>query len=215
MRLVISLIDFCQFDWSLFNNVITSISTFGLFFLAIISGYYLKNQITLAQRQLKESVKVTKLNLLATNTDFLLRLKNDFFTKETRDLFLLIDNNLLIYKNIIDTENEIDFHYFEIDFKKIEIISWLKDYYTKNDKTFYSSSDIEDLLLNHFEDLGIFKDKGLLSGDLIYDSFSYYIVVSYENSAISDYLINIRKKDLTLYSKFKSIYDDIKEKENK
>ncbi|HUD04602.1 MAG TPA: hypothetical protein VMR59_01290 [Patescibacteria group bacterium] len=104
-----------------------------------------------------------------SKSDFIHRFKNDFFTEETRKLFDLIDRNMIKF---FDKQ--------------------ANSYFQKNDgkgKKYYTS-EIDDLILGHFEDLGVFEKKGVVDIEMVYELFDYYIETCKENSEVEKYLVN-------------------------
>ena len=163
-----------------------------------------------------------------SRADFIHRLKNDFFTKGTRILIHLIENKYIHYIDLRDegceqgsedteqdeenggSEADKKESYFEVDLAKIdrcvpnEIGRQLKR------RHFYSEYEIDDLVLGHFEDIGIFEQKRLIDMEMVYEEFSYYIIVVYENGAIKKYIESLRKKDADIYANFEYIYNKCK-----
>jgi hypothetical protein len=48
--------------------------------------------------------------------------------------------------------------------------------------------ELDDFLLGHFEDIGLFEEKGLIDTEMVYEEFSYYIFEVFENPEIKKYL---------------------------
>ena len=185
-----------HYDWGLLWNFVTAISTFGLFFLTSILLY-------IANRQLSASFKLSKDSKDIANADFLLRLKNDFFTERTREIFSLFDNNLLIFHHlkvgVVDNKD-----------KNIKILI------SHNSPRKYSTYEIDDYLLNHFEDLGIYLEQGVFTQDCIYEGFNYYIKSIYENEEIKKYIKAMRNlpNNNDAYDKFELLYNKMKNSES-
>ncbi|HVA96036.1 MAG TPA: hypothetical protein VND99_00110 [Candidatus Acidoferrales bacterium] len=111
-----------------------------------------------------------------SRADFIHRFKNDFFTHATRQIIKLIDQNKLKFDSKTgDFNNDI------------------------------SSYDVDDLILGHFEDLGIFEKKGYIDIEEIYELFDYYIENTWENSAIQEYLEKLSNGS-DIYDNFKYLY---------
>ena len=185
---------FSFFRDGLFWTAFTGITTLLLCWVA----YY----------QLNESNSAAKdQNRIAAET-FLHNLKTDFFTPEARDLLVLLEMNALQFQIMREDSGkatERDLLIFErripLKFKK----------YTDSilpGKSVYASNEIDDHLLNHFEDLGILFRKHLIDSSDIYEYFSYYITVCHENSAITEYVSWLRKEnmDKDIYENFDRIY---------
>jgi hypothetical protein len=60
--------------------------------------------------------------------------------------------------------------------------------YLPEHKYRYSSYEIDELLLGHFEDLGLFYRKKLMDIEFICSGFSYYIEEIHENDEIKKYI---------------------------
>jgi len=136
------------------------------------------------------------------SADFIHRLKkNDFFNEKTRNLITIIDLDALKF-----VEND-NMQYFEIIEEKLkdfpgEIVNQLTQ------KKFYTIYEIDDLLLGHFEDIGLLEQKGILDTEMVYEEFSWYIETVYENCEIKKYIEWSRKdkEDEGIYDKLEYIY---------
>jgi len=118
--------------------VITAIATA---LLAFIANY-----------QLNESNKTQ-------NAQFLYQFKNDFFTEETRLVFQLIDAGWLEY---VDNINYYDC-YFKVRTELVDGSNLPMPIKEKLKKiSVYSSYEIDDWLIGHFEDLGIFWRNSII-----------------------------------------------------
>lgn len=119
--------------------------------------------------------------------DFLFRLKRDFFTKETRQLLFLIENDLLAFH-----EDTISF--FEIKNAGQDTRNRMKEM-DINSSTL-STYQIDDLLLGHFED--------------IYEMFDHYICVCGKNEAITRYINWARTDldDIDVYEQFLRLFEE-------
>jgi len=149
------------------------------------------------------SIALTQLEKIenTNSADFIHKLKNDFFKGETRNLITLIDLDALKF-----VEND-NMQYFEIIEEKLkdfpeEIVNQLTQ------KKFYTPYEIDDLLLGHFEDVGLFEQKGILDIEMVYEEFEWYIRTAFENCEIKKYIEYSRKdgKDKDVYDKFEYIY---------
>ena len=56
------------------------------------------------------------------------------------------------------------------------------------DKSAYSVLEVDDLLLGHFENLGWYVRKKLITFNAAWANFSYYLVESYDHPEIQKYL---------------------------
>ena len=50
---------------------------------------------------------------------------------------------------------------------------------------------MDDYVLGHFEDIGLFWEKGILDIDLIYEEFADYIETVYESKIFKEYLTDL------------------------
>jgi hypothetical protein len=148
--------------WTMITAICTS-------FIAIIAYF-----------QLAKANKISQ-------ADFDQRFKIDFFNKETQQLFMLFQYNLLVFKIESVTEDDCGFPYFEIDRQKIDANHIFSIYLPEN-KYRYSSYEVDELLLGHFEDLGLFYRKKLMDIEFIYSGFSYYIDEIHKNDEVKKYI---------------------------
>jgi hypothetical protein len=125
-----------------------------------------------------------------SSADFIHRLKNDFFGKETRELFFLFEKDYLRY----DEDNEV-FEVVKIDEK------------TKSElgitRKFFTIYEVDDFILGDVYDLGLFEQKRIVDIDMVYEEFGYYVATIWENKAIRYYIDNQRKdpKHKDVYNK--------------
>jgi len=161
-----------------------------------------------AYYQLNESNNAAKDQNKIAAEAFLHNLKTDFFTPETRDLLVLLEMNALHFQVIREDSGKASERYLLI-FEKTIPQRFKK--YTDSilpEKSIYASNEVDDHLLNHFEDLGILFRKHLIDSSDIYEYFSYYIIVCHENMAISEYISWLRRenKDKDIYENFDLVY---------
>ncbi|MFI4919727.1 MAG: hypothetical protein ACHP65_09250 [Legionellales bacterium] len=207
----------------LMTNAFTQIVIFGL--IAVLL-YYLSNgeiackddiywlmitadaTIALALIALFQLSKMHKTAV----ADFTHRFKNDFFNKRTRNLFMLFENNLIEFNcthvRSKDGENEVEIGYFEIPSQKLIRNPLIIDFLEKHDSR-YATYEIDDCLLGHFEDLGIFQAEHNLTIEVIYDEFSYYVETIYDNFEIKEYLAWARNGNDDIYEMFDFIYHEL------
>ncbi|MEN3038818.1 MAG: hypothetical protein ABDI07_06665 [Candidatus Kryptonium sp.] len=158
-------------------------------------------------------IAITLLQLInmqnTSSADFIHRLKKDFFENEnTQHLIALIDNHLLKFS--VSSSNDIA--YFTIWDEKIKYLpDDIKEYFIK--KKLYSLYEIDDYLLGHFEDIGLFEKKGVLDIEMVYEEFDWYIELVYENEEIQKYITYLREKEeklVDVYDNFEYIYKKCK-----
>ncbi len=73
------------------------------------------------------------------------------------------------------------------------------------EKKYFMTQEIDDFLLQHFEDLGILYENGMLSKYEIEQSFGYYLEICWKNKAIQKYVKWKNVTDSDIYSKFRLI----------
>ncbi len=142
-----------------------------------------------------------------SNADFMLRRADNFFQPETRKLIQLIEDAYLRFEE----RNPFRDSYFVPDEAKITS-SGLHNDLKQNllAKRAYSTYEIDDLVLGPLEDLGALEAdrRGLISFDLIYDFFSWYICRIWENEEIKRYVNGARKERrgaVDLYCRLQSL----------
>jgi hypothetical protein len=123
-----------------------------------------------------------------TRADFINRFTKDFFNESAQEIILLLDYSALKFK-----ESEIEYGkdiprrewpYFLIE---KDIAGQFKPKMTSQ-REMYTAFELDDDLLGHFDDLGTFEKRGILDISLIYDVFSYYIELVWENEEIQKYI---------------------------
>jgi hypothetical protein len=141
-----------------------------------------------------------------SRADFTFRFIESFFTVETRTLFLLLINSALAFdvKEIVENGKTIDrLPYLKINDTVASQLSGITS--LPPGKNGYSSFDIDDLLLGHFESLGWYVRKKLIEFDAAYSTFSYYLMASFEHPEIRKYLDDPDNKDI--YTDFPYLYE--------
>jgi hypothetical protein len=136
------------------------------------------------------------------NAEFLKSFDADFFTPESRELIMLFENDLIEFQvslpgndpsggkdSIQDQLN--DFGCFIIKSKMYpRINSILLD----STKCFYTSYEIDDILLNKLDNIGGYEQNGIIKIDEIDRIFRFYIEVTWENKEIQKYIKWMKKK---------------------
>ena len=137
--------------WDIFWAAITAIATAGL----LIATIYL---VVFAKRQLISIDQTSKEEFQTSKETFLHQLKIDFFTENARILLALLESKTLEFRTFkIDDKTEIA--YFERLTKPPENVL---EKLIKNDKTLFSSYEMDDFLLMHLEDLGFLYKKNIV-----------------------------------------------------
>lgn len=136
-----------------------------------------------------------------SSADFIHRLDDDFFTRETRTLFSLIDCKVLEFcpnaemKPSEDIESE---PYFEVNQNKLDKTKLPEDLkHRLSKKKYYSAWEVDDMLLGHFEKIGILEKRGIVDFQTVYEIFGYYITTVWNNDHIKKYIINQRSGEET------------------
>lgn len=146
--------------------------------------------------------------------DFTHRLTNDFFNEKTNELIMMFENGLLEFRieKIVNGRDEDKIYLFELSQDKLEANPYLLEFLLNPNRKRYSSYEIDDNLLGHFENIGIFESQHQLTIDYVYDEFSYYIELVHENEEIKKYREAIKEDDNSedVYEKFDYIYDKLK-----
>jgi len=147
-------------------------------------------------------------SLAATSrSDFVYRLKKDFFTEETRRLIFLAENELLEF----DTGEPIA-HFRIVGHEDRTVKERLRD--LGIDKFTISTYEVDDALLGPMEDMGVLESMGLISLKEVYEAFVTYINICVENSALRAYLEYSRRDpdDDDVYDHLWTIYNKLKER---
>ena len=125
-----------------------------------------------------------------SRADFIIRLKDDFFKPETREIIELLDNQDMEFVG-----NDINKACFQ---KKSD---------EKRQLTIY---EMDDLLLGKFEDIGIFLDKRILDIEMVYHEFEWYVTLVWTNIEIQKYIVLQRQDGDDMYCKFENLYNQCK-----
>lgn len=162
----------CGFDWSVFWTMIGALATIGV--------------ARIAYRQLNKFNKISM-------AEFAHKCENNFFISETRQLFMLFENDLMIFRktplNNIEMAGETEpiFAYFEIDQSKLKSNPILSSFISDPQRK-YSSYEIDDLLLGPLDNVGTYYREKLMDIRIVKSFFRYYIVELYKNRQIKDYI---------------------------
>ncbi|MCM0083038.1 hypothetical protein L4X63_15705 [Geomonas sp. Red32] len=138
-----------------------------------------------------------------SSADFIHRLTQDFFTSEARTLMSIIDCGSLKFvpaATLPDPEITSDGliktqPYFTVDLnilKKAHLPQQIMD--TLAAKAHYSAWEIDDFLLSPLEDVGMLETKGIVSFDMVYSGFSYYLQRVFNYNDIRKYINSMRQE---------------------
>jgi hypothetical protein len=151
--------------------------------------------IAVANYQLRDLAKTSK-------SDFLYKLKKDFFTPEARRLVFLAENDLLRFKAG-------PIPYFEIVAPDTET----KERMVELGITAFSLSTglVDDALLGPLEDVGVLLERNLVSLDEAYEQFDSFVQICVENEAIAQYLTCCREDedDDDVYDHLQNLYEKL------
>ena len=184
---------FC-WPWNTIWTAIAAIATVALFITAFT--------------QFKSSVDIA-------SAQFIANYNNAFYNPQTTELLTLFEFEFMKYyatnENVIENLPR-DFSYFKVTMENFQRDSSSIPSYLKGKNDIFSCYEIENNLLNHFEDMGIQEEKGSLTLDIINQSFGFYINLINENKEIWDYIKSVREdyKDVSLFKKFENLANKIK-----
>ncbi|MGA2518651.1 MAG: hypothetical protein ABSG44_19175 [Thermodesulfobacteriota bacterium] len=145
-----------------------------------------------------------------SSADFIHKLKQDFFTEKTRTLIHLIHRGYITFVEEYREGEKV--YFFKVNEEKIKASGLPCDIVARLTKEkAYSSYDVDDLLLGHFEDVGFLENKGLINIEMAEYQFGWYIITVFENPEIKAYL-NSQAETISpdIYTNFKYIYEKCK-----
>ncbi len=140
-----------------------------------------------------------------SKSDFLYKLKKDFFTEEARRLVFLIENELLEFRSA-------DIPYFQIARPgDAETQSRLGEIGITGSSV--STYLVDDVLLGPLEDVGLLLRNNLVSLNDAYEQFESYVQICAEDRAISEYLRLARdgEGNEDVYDGFQYLYKRLEE----
>jgi hypothetical protein len=146
-----------------------------------------------AYRQLSDLARTNK-------SDFLYKLKKDFFTEETRRLVFLLENELLEFQST-------EIPYFRIlRPDNADTQNRVRELGITGDTV--ETGVIDDVLLGPLEDVGILLSRNLVSLEEAYEQFDSYVQLCAEDKAIGEYLAWSREgaEDEDVFDHFQSLY---------
>jgi hypothetical protein len=191
--------------WVFFRPTIAflgrSISDPSIFWVMLGAGATVA-LIFVAYRQLRDLARTSR-------SDFLYRLKTDFFNERTRQLVFLAENDLLEFRAG-------DIPYFAIiGHERPGVKDRLRELKIRDQSL--STYLIDDLLLGPIEDIGVLESMGLVSLEEAYEVFVTYINISMENKAIKEYLGWSDKdpNDDDVYDHARALYEKLNEESRK
>jgi len=148
--------------------------------------------------------------------DFAHRMKKDFFNESQRNILFLFNNDLLEFKLFTNSDSSVYFPYFSLNKERVKYFQNDSIKLLPNVKDSYTTYEIEDLILNHFEDLNLYRKNGLIDDEYLYNGYTWYVESMYENKQIVKLLewMNSGSEKNDSYSGFKELYLFIQKYEN-
>lgn len=188
-----------HFAWTTFWTAVGALAAVAVCFIAWI--------------ELSKSRKISEAGFVQ---DF----KKDFYTARTRELLMLFEYNQIqfIESNIQESKKfglPQSMCLFQVTTPNYKRKDEIPPYFLSHVNLF-SEFEIDDFLLGHFEDLGLFYIQELMSMELIYQVFMPHLKHIWENEAIKNYVKYQRKTytNMQVYSNYELIYKKISEIEN-
>jgi hypothetical protein len=179
----------CCFSWSDFWALLTALAT-------IVLAY-------IAWKQIGDLKKTAK-------ADFLHKLKEGFFTKEARDIVILLELDALLFESELKHK---DFAVF-----KVNVPAKLKEYLKDSidfDRQYYTTQEMDDFILGHLEDAGLLLKNKTIDIKDADQQFQYYTQLIFENKEIQKYIQWARKDDNDIYSNLQYIFNELNKYEQK
>jgi hypothetical protein len=168
----------------------------------------------LAKKNLEKLNETSQKESIVNAHRFLNEFSSDFFSNRTMLLFDLIeydankkdDNHVFI---LIDNE---DIVYFKIvlDNLHVDLRCNYKDALQAEygyEKNIFTTSEIDNLLLGHLEEIGIYRNRHLLDDETIYETFAYYIQLCHGNEPLMAYIKLARAEDTDRGKRHNPNYD--------
>ncbi len=172
----------------------------GTFVLALVTFFLFR----VAREQLTDLAKTSALEERTNKADFIFRLGRTFFTLEARQLIFLIEEELITYE-------EAAIPYFRIHkMEDADVKPRLAELRISHPTV--STYEVDDILLGPLEDVGIFKEAGLISLDDAYEEFDYYIRLCVDNDQIRRYIDDARTEpdDSDVYENLLELAEELK-----
>ncbi|MCX6253312.1 MAG: hypothetical protein NTV31_02420 [Bacteroidia bacterium] len=140
--------------------------------------------------------------------DFAHKIKIDFFNDEERLLMFLLNNELLEFKFYSNNDSSIFYPYFKLNKEKAKHFQNDSISLLSNVKDSYTTLEIEDILLNHFEDLNMYRINKIIGDDYLYNGFSSYVELVFENNEIQKMLnwLNTQSGSNDSYTGFRDLF---------
>jgi hypothetical protein len=172
-------------------------------FWAMVAAVATVVLLFLAWRQLRSLAKTSR-------SDFLYRLKSDFFTKEARQLVFLANEDLLQF------HIEPDIPYFEIVERNNPGVSERLKELDIEEKSI-SIYSVDDVLFGPMEDIAVFEKLKLIGLNEVYEVFGEYVNICVNSPGLKEYLkwstegpenADVWENLLNLYGKLKGKFPE-------
>jgi hypothetical protein len=175
--------------WEFWLKTLQDPATFWAMAAAIATA----GLIAVAYYQLRDLAKTSK-------SDFLYKLKKDFFTPEARRLVFLAENDLLRFQRS-------QIPYFDIVRPDAETTNRMTELGITESSA--STGLVDDVLLGPLEDVGVLLERNLVSLDEAYEQFDSFVQTCVENEAIAQYLVWCRanEDDDDVYDHVQNLYE--------
>jgi hypothetical protein len=165
-------------------------------FWAMVAAIATIGLIAVAYYQLRDLAETSK-------SDFLYKLKKDFFTPEARRLVFLAEAGLLRF-------HQSQIPYFEIIRPDAETGARMTEVGITESSA--STGLVDDVLLGPLEDVGVLLERNLVSLDEAYEQFDSFVQICVENEAIGQYLTWCRmdQDDDDVYDHLQTLYERLR-----
>lgn len=158
-------------EWEWLTKTIYDPAIFWSMLAALMTG----SLFVVAYWQLHSLAKTSR-------SDFLHKLKSDFFTKEARQLAFLANEDLLKF------HDETEFPYFEILRRDdSEISRRINELGIEGDSV--SIYSVDDALLGPMEDIGVFEKSNLIDLNDAYEVFEAYVNICVMSCGLKEYIV--------------------------
>jgi len=142
--------------------------------------------------------------------------QDDGCEDEGRRGFVLVENDEVLYFNIVfDNLHE------DVRTNYKDALRAVYGY----DKTIFTTSEIDTLLLGNLEEIGAYRERRLIDDETMYETFAYYVQLCHRNTQLMRYIHLAREEDTQegkgrnpkyksdLYDNFQNIYKMCEEQE--
>ena len=184
-------------NWEPLWSFLTAIATGGLVWV----GY---TQLKKFNETNKQATEISRLEFQYKQEEFLNNLKKEFFTKEARELLILIEDEALIFEKL---EDHVGAFQVKIDQSRTPYLEGALDVNRK----YYTTHEVDDFLLSPLEDVGLLLEKKLIDVRDVTQNFEYYLSAIFSYTPIKDYIKWAREEaeDDDIYGKAEWACDEV------